>query len=256
MCGFYEKYYAAIPTSQSHAAFCERVYGRNLDQHGFADMGQIAALLDVLQLRPDQRVLDVGCGSGLISEHISDRTGVHMTGLDNVLLAIQQAKERTTTKAERLAFVVGDINALDLPDGVFDAIISIDSLFCEDDTRTIGQLARALRPGGQMAIFFSHGRHPSQPKESFRPETLAPGRTPIGEALTANGLVFHVQDFTAEDYRLIQRRKQILPSLRAQFEAEDCLFLYENRMDEANGISQAHEDNLYARYLYHVVLPA
>jgi hypothetical protein len=134
-------------------------------------------------------------------------------------------------------------------------IIMIDSIYFSDNyTRTIRELMMALRPGGQMAIYFAHGRV-GVPKEEFPVETLKPDCTPLADALKANGLHFETQDYTQDDYRLAQRRQQVLAELRPQFEAEGILFIYENRMGDAQGISQFIEEGMHARYLYHVRLP-
>ncbi len=191
----------------------------------------------------------------MIAEYLSDRTGAHITGLDYIPDAIRQAQQRTAAKADRLAFFVGDINRLDLPAGSYDVIVSIDTLyFSEDYAATLRELKTALRPGGQMAILFSHGREPWAPKEQFSQETTLPDRTPLAIALKENGLAYRTWDLTRQDYELAQRRKQVLAELKPQFEAEGALFIYENRMGDANGISQAIEDGLHARYLYHVEL--
>lgn len=252
---FYENFYAAMAHSKVHAEFCERVYGHNLCQHGFADMKQLETLINITQLGSQHRALDLGCGNGMITEYLSDCTGAHITGLDYIPEAIRQAKERTTAKVDRLDFRVGDINALDLPDQAFDVIISIDSLyFSSDYTRTIRELIAVLRPGGQMAIYFAHGRV-GIPIEEFPIDTIQPDRTPLADALKANGLHFQTWDFTQDDYRLAQRRKAILAELRPQFEAEGILFIYDNRMGDSLGISQFIEEGMHARYLYHVRLP-
>lgn len=253
---FYTQFYPAAAHSPAHAEFCERVFGRNLCQHGFADMGQLQVLLDVLQLAPGQRVLDLGCGNGMIAEYISDCTGAHVTGLDYMPVAIDQARARTAAKSDRLVFMVGDINALVLPPDAYDVIIAIDSLYFSNDyTRTIKELAQALRPGGQMAFFFSFGREPWVPKEDFPADKLPPDRTPLAEALTANALSFRAWDFTHDDYRLARLRQQVLADLHPRFEAEGILFIYDNRAGDASGISQAIDEGLHARYLYHVLLP-
>ena len=256
MKAFYEKFYAAVGQSQAHHAFCERVFGRDLDQHGFADIGQLQLILEVTHMGPADRVLDLGCGTGMIAEYLSDCTGAHITGLDYAPEAIRKARERTAAKSSRLAFMVGDINRLQLPDQAFDVILSIDSIyFSEDYAATIRALKKALRPGGQMAILYSHGREPWVPKEDFPKETLPAGKTPLAQALRANALDFQTWDLTHGDYVLAQRRKEVLTELKPQFEAEGTLFIYENRMGDATGVSQAIEDGMHARYLYHV-LPA
>lgn len=251
MRGFYEAFYEAAPHSPAHAEFCERVFGQNLCQHGFADMTQLCTLIDALEPQPGGRVLDLGCGCGMIAEFISDCTGAYVTGLDYIPEAVYQARERTRRKSDRLAFLVGDINALDLPQRHYDAIISIDTLyFSQNYTRTIRQLSRALRPGGRIGILYSYGREPWVPKDEFRPETLAPECTPLADAIIANNLSFRIWDFTGDEYLLAQIRQQVLNELRPRFEDESLMFVYDNRMSEAQAIQQAIEAGLHKRYLY------
>ncbi len=85
---------------------------------------------------------------------------------------------------------------------------------------------------------------------SSRKRPCPPDKTPLADALRANDLVFRTWDLTRQDYELAQRRKEVLAELKPQFEAEGAMFIYENRMGDANGISQAIEDGLHARYLY------
>ena len=153
----------------------------------------------------------------------------------------------------RLQFVVGDINALDLPPRAFDTILSIDTMYFSDDyAATIGRLvasAAARRPDGHL---LRHGWEPWTPVESFDRATLAPDATPLARALQAHGLRYDTQDFTADDLRLAHMRQEVLVELRPQFEAEDIMFIWENRMGDAQGVARAVELGLQRRYLYHV----
>jgi len=247
---FYERFYAIVPSSPVHALFCQRAFGLDLGQHGFADLAQLDALVEATDMHAGQQVLDLGCGHGRISEYLSDRTGVHLTGLDYIPEAIRLARERTVAKADRLAFVVGDLNALDLPAGHFDVILSIDTIyFSQDYARTISQLVEALRPGGRMAFLYSYGWEPPAPPEAFDAATLASERTPLAEALTVNGLGFRSQDWTAADCRLARSRRRILEVLESQFRAEGLGFVHENRMGEAQGIAQGCDLGVHRRYL-------
>jgi SAM-dependent methyltransferase len=252
---FYTAFHAAVEHSRAYATFCERAFGLDLSQHGFADREQLDLLVQVTQLGPAHRALDLGCGNGRIAEYLSDRTGAHFTGLDYIPEAICQAQRRTAAKAERLAFVVGNLNQPDLPSGPFDLVLSIDSLyFSEDYAATLRAWRAALRPGGQMAIFYSYGREPWVPLDEFPKEALPPDKTPLAVALRANGLAFRTWDLTRQDYAGAVRRQAILAELKPRFEAEGTLFIHDNRAGDAGGVGQALEAGLHRRHLYHVQL--
>jgi cyclopropane fatty-acyl-phospholipid synthase-like methyltransferase len=250
---FYNSFYSAVEHSPAHHAFCEQVFGRDLCQHGFADLEQLDLLLQVTGLSAGQRALDLGCGNGMISEYLSDASLAHITGLDFIPIAISQALERTRGKRDRLDFMVGDINQLELHSQSFDVIFSIDSIyFSQDYAATIRALKTALTPTGQMGILYSYGREPWVSVEEFPKENLPPDRTPLAEALKANHLSFCATDLTSQDYALAQRRKEVLLGLKPQFEAEGIMFIYENRLGDAQGVSHAVDQGLHARYLYQV----
>jgi SAM-dependent methyltransferase len=250
---FYNAFYSAVEHSQAHHVFCERVFGKDLCQHGFADLEQLELLRQATQLGVGQRAFDLGCGNGMIAEYLSDRTGALFTGLDLNSIAIAQAQRRTAVKADRLAFRVGDMNQLDLTGSAFDVEFSIDTIyFSEDYTATIRALKNGLVSSGQIAILYSYGREPHVPKAEFPIEKLPPDKTPLAEALLANGLVFRTWDLTRQDYALAQRRREVLAELRPRFEDEGAMFIFKNRMGEVEGICQGIEDGLHARYLYHI----
>lgn len=250
MYDWYHRYYSAAPHSPAHALFCERLYGRDLCQHGFADMQQCGRLLEVLHLAPGSHVLELGCGSGGFAEHVSDLTGAHVTGLDNVPQAIALAQQRALLKPDRLSFVLGSMDHPGFAPATFAAIVAIDALYFTDPGDTVAQMATLLRPGGEMGILCSHGADPQLPISVFPRETLSPDKTPVAQALQQQRLLYETWDLTADDCRHAQRKKQIAEELRARFEAEGNVFLYENRRGEAEGVMAAIEAGAHRRYLY------
>ncbi len=250
MFDWYRRYYSVASQSRVHAAFCSRLYGRDFSQHGFADMQQLGQLLDVLHLGPDSRVLELGCGTGGMAEYVSGLTGADVTGLDNIPEAIAQAQQRAVCRPERLRFMLGSMDHLELPPATFDAIIAIDALYFTDLDTTVAQMATVLKPEGEMGLLYTHGADPQMPVAVFPRETLPPDKTPLARALQKHHLVYQTWDLTEDDYRHAQRKKQIAEDLRPQFEAEGTLFLVENRLGEAHGVMAAIEAGAHRRYLY------
>ncbi len=248
---FYIDYYAAAPHSAASTAFCRRVYGRDLCQHGYADMAQLDTLIAVGQIGPDSRVLDLGCGTGQIAEYISDVTGAFVHGIDYIAAAIQIAQERTQAKRDRLTFSVGDIYHLDTPPRSFDTLTAIDTLYFGDTTTVIGTLKNLLKPGGQMLVYYITLLF----DDAADAATLAPDQTELAQALSHHKLAFRTWDFTRVEYERARIAQQALADLQVVFEAEGNVFLYENRMMETNGSIRFIDEGRASRYLYHVVLP-
>jgi len=152
----YDEGWEASAQSEVMAEFSERVFGRNLSQTNFADMEQLDGLIEALELDSEDRVLDLGCGTGMITEYIADQTGASVTGLDYSASGIRVARERCREKRDRLIFVEGDMNDLDLPEASFDAIVSIDTLyFAGDLVKTVEGLEGTLKPEGCMGILYT-----------------------------------------------------------------------------------------------------
>ena len=246
MLDWYNDYYRSIRTSRANARFCERVYGRDLGQHGFMDEQQLRALLDALALGPGELALDLGCGDGRIAELLSDETGSDLVGVDNSRPAIESATIRTRPKRGRLSFSVMDLGQLGFASGVFDSAIAVDSLYFTPLGDTIGEIGRALRPGGRLATFYSYGLT----AEVEVDRTLESEWTPLALTLAECGFEFYSRDFTEADYRLMQLRITVLAELEPEFQSEGNLFIYENRIGEAKGISRAIESGRHRRYLY------
>ncbi len=251
MRAFYTAFYNAVLTSRAHAQFCELAYGKDLNQHGFLTMDALTFLLDVMHWSASDRILDIGCGSGKITEHIAKATGANVVGMDYIPEALMYAQERTQVMLERLNFFVGDLTCLPCMSHSFDALLSIDTLyFSSDYGTTLRQWADRLKEGGHLVIFYSYGASPEYPKESFDTATLAPDKNPLGRALTMNGLQFRTWDFTTADYVLAQRKHEVLETLRDSFKAEGNSFLYENRIGESEGILEAARSGMHSRFLY------
>lgn len=116
------------------------------------------AYLERLALPEDGRLLEVGCGTGVVSRAIAGRPGFagRVLGIDHSPVLIDAARRfaRDESVDHRVEFEVADAHALDLPDGAFDAVIAHTLLsHVTDPLRVLGEVARVVRPGGAVAVF-------------------------------------------------------------------------------------------------------
>lgn len=251
---WYREYYTTAPFSPAYRRFCEELYGRFLCQTNFSDMDQLDRLAETLALHPGERALDLGCGTGLIAEYLSDGSGAAFTGIDYCPDAVAQALERTAPKRQRLDFAVQNLDMLDFPEGSFDALVAIDTLYMPNDLdATLRKMAALLRPGGRMGIFYSTAIWDVGGERA----RLQPEHTPLGEALKRAGLPFTTRDFSRETHRHLQRKHQIGKALRPAFEAEGQLGLYDYILAESDSGDAPFDPQTCAitRYLYRVELP-
>lgn len=242
----YREVHARAPESAAYGTLCERVFGRNLCQQGQADMAQIDALVAALRISAEHRILDLGCGNGLLAAYIAERTGAHVTGVDLSAAGIDYAKAHAQPERGRVAFEVGNVNALAFPEASFDQVLSIDTLHLAADLReTLCKLAKILAPCGEMGIFWETWIRPEK-----RPrEMLEPAGTRLGRTLVDLGWSYETRDFSSANDTLWERMKTALADLRSAFEAEGNGFLYESLLSQ----TRRTEWGVGSRYLYRVV---
>jgi SAM-dependent methyltransferase len=110
-------------------------------------------LAEALDLIPDERVLDVACGSGNGAIAAARRTWGNVVGVDFVPALLERGRERA--EAERLAieFVEGDATALPVCDREFDVVMStFGAMFAADQEKAAAELLRACKPGGRIGM--------------------------------------------------------------------------------------------------------
>ena len=248
---YYQRFYPAAYASAAHSSLCERVFGMDLCQEGQVDMAALHDLMARLALTPEAHVLDLGCGAGVIARYISEQTGARVTGLDYSAPAIAEAVERNRDMGARLTFQQGDMNALDLPARTFDAVISLDTLYWVADLpKTLGEIAKTMKPGGQMGIFISQELGEGDP-----PAILEADNTELAQALKSQQLRYDAYDYTAQNAEFWRRIQEAATDLREEFEAEGNGFIAASLLREAEEeFLPATKAGTITRYLYHVAV--
>lgn len=97
------------------------------------------------------RILDVGCGGGVLSEEFA-RAGLEVTGIDPAPESIATARAHAAASGLAIEYHVGAGEQLPYPEKSFDHVVCCDVLEHVDDVaRVTSEIARVLRPGG---LFF------------------------------------------------------------------------------------------------------
>jgi SAM-dependent methyltransferase/glycosyltransferase involved in cell wall biosynthesis len=145
--------------------------GDGMDAETHRHFTDFANMASVLALPPGARILDVGCGSGWLSEYFA-RLGYEVTGIDISEHLIRMAEERVAgvpydvdhETPLRCRFLTHDMEQAPLPEK-FDAVICYDSLHHFEDERTVFRnLAEMLDVGG--LLFILEGHKPSAGSET------------------------------------------------------------------------------------------
>ncbi len=102
-------------------------------------------------LKPDDRVLEIGCGTGTTALHHAPRVK-HILGTDISPKMIDIARDKAVAAgAANADFEVSSIDDLDATPGQYDVILAHSILhLIEDVPHTLGQLQRMLKPGGLL----------------------------------------------------------------------------------------------------------
>jgi trans-aconitate methyltransferase len=108
-----------------------------------------AQLLDLLAPRPDERILDLGCGTGALTAQIA-AAGAQVVGVDSSPEMVEQARR----SFPELRFEVADARTLKF-DGDFDAVFSNAVLhWVKPPEEAVSRIRTALKPGGRFVAEF------------------------------------------------------------------------------------------------------
>lgn len=113
-------------------------------------------IIGQLELRGNERILDLGCGDGTLTAQLAERVPMgQVVGVDASRAMVERAMAHATAN---LAFVLQDINALDYHDE-FDLVFSNATLhWVKDHARLLSSTLRALKDAGVARFNFAgHG---------------------------------------------------------------------------------------------------
>lgn len=111
----------------------------------------LETICDELEIKPGERILEAGCGTGNLALKIKERR-VEVIGLDNC----QEALDIYRKKDPTAKLVLADLREkLPFPDNYFDKIASNNTLYIIPKEKQLGvlkELHRILKPGGKIVL--------------------------------------------------------------------------------------------------------
>jgi arsenite methyltransferase len=129
-------------------------------------------LVETMKLAADARVLDVGCGTGRLTQWLAERVAPR-----GEVIGIEPSEERLALarcRASRAGFELGraeDLRAFE--DASFDAVCMSSVLhWVEDKAKVLSEARRVLRPGGRLGVT-------TQPQELSKASTLGLTLAPL-----------------------------------------------------------------------------
>ena len=167
-----------------------------------------ARAIEACGVRPGDRVIDLACGTGDLA-YLAAGAGARVTGLDITGRMIALARRKAGSRRERAIsapnWIVGDMGALPVASGAFDAVTTGYGLRNVPDLpRAIAEIHRVLRPGGRfVSLDFD------RPESRWLRGVYLGYLTIVGSAL---GWVLHRD---ADTYRYIPASIQRYPGARA-----------------------------------------
>jgi SAM-dependent methyltransferase len=112
----------------------------------------------LLDVQPEDRVLEIGFGPGVAIHEIARRaTNGLVVGVDHSEVMVRQATRRNAAavRAGRVDLRLGTAEQMPAFDAPFDKILAVNSLmFWDDPVARLKELRELLRPGGRIAIAY------------------------------------------------------------------------------------------------------
>lgn len=150
-----KEYFHKLFSNRTNIDYWESVYNRQ-DFLGVCyrrRMYQALSWLDNTNLSKNSKILDVGCGAGMMAKEVANR-GYEIWGMDYSYNMVKKAKAicNVNTKLDT-NFLQGNIESLPFKDSVFDMVLCLGVItYLKSEQKALHEMSRILKPGGTMIL--------------------------------------------------------------------------------------------------------
>ena len=157
---------------------------------------KINHILEQTTLHKGLRILDVGCGTGVLEKYLLTYSPAHITGIDISPRMIEMAHNKYATPIVDFRC----LDVMDLKNEQFDFIIAY-SVFphFEQPDKLIAHLASLLIHGGELVIFHREGRESINGHHNKQSNRISFGLPPAREVAALMEPFFHIQEMEDTD---------------------------------------------------------
>jgi SAM-dependent methyltransferase len=170
-----------------------------LEERGRSNyLAMVKTLLDVVGIRPNEAVLEVGGGSGVVLREIARRTAganrIIDVDISPYLLREAEALAKQAGLADQIGFQEGHAEKIPLADSSVDVALSLTVMEEGDADRMLSELVRVTRPGGRIGVIVRSLDMPPWTNAVLSPDVRAkvdvPGRGDVAAAGCADASLY------------------------------------------------------------------
>jgi SAM-dependent methyltransferase len=119
----------------------------------------VEPMLALIEIMPQDKVLDVGCGTGWLVRRMAPLVSAGVAAGVDVSDAMLRRAEALSAQLLNVVFARGGADAIPWDSGFFSKVLSVESAYYwPDPTRGLSEIFRVLSPGGSACILINYYR--------------------------------------------------------------------------------------------------
>ena len=112
----------------------------------------------LVQVQPDSRILEIGCGAGLLIEKMAEHVeSGKITGIDKSSIQIKKAAQRNLVSIEqgKVQLIQTDFSKYNGPENVFDRVVAFNlNIFLRHTSEALQKVRSLISSTGQFMLFY------------------------------------------------------------------------------------------------------